>query len=163
MGVTIGVRVEESICVLRGLGGGSKESSRRAPPRGLWKATRPPVPPLHYNRLLVCESLSLTLDSSLYNSQGLSRTSLRCSAESFFSASLSPVLLQLRFLLLSNPALSRTENSRLLFFLRLFPAHVSPDWFSGLLQTPSSPTGASSPGRTGSGNSESNCITLGLA
>lgn len=70
-----------------GFGGGSKESSWRAPPRGLWEVTRPPVPPLHCNRLLVCESLSSTFDSSLYNSQGVSRTSLRCSAEIFFSAS----------------------------------------------------------------------------
>lgn len=75
------------MCVLRGLAGGSKESSWRDPPRGLWEVTRPPVPPLHCNRLLVCESLSSTFDSSLYNSQGVSRTSLRCSAEIFFSAS----------------------------------------------------------------------------
>lgn len=122
------VRVEENVCVLRDPFGGSQGVQLEGPlPEVFGRSSRHL---LHYNRPVVHGRLSSTL-TALTTPKRVSRTFLRCLVGIFFSAFLRPVLLQFLFPPF-NPALSRTENSRVLFFIRFFPAHVSPNWFSDI-------------------------------
>lgn len=98
-------------------------------PEGFGRSSCHPLPPLHYNRLVVHVSLSSTLTPSLITAlKRVARTSLRCSVGILFSAFLGPAV---SFSCLQSCPLQDGEQHGPLF-PKTFPSSVSPNWFSDI-------------------------------